>query len=256
MDYRSLQKITRAPGFFWAPPDQIQGDRVVLTGDEARHAATVCRLAAGEMITVCDGQGNAYDCEISTSTSREVTAAVVRVHRQLGEPAAHVTLAVGVGKPANFDWVVEKAVELGVACIIPIRAADSPPASSDPEASSRRVERWRRLALGAMKQSLRSVWPAVEDVTGLDAVLAQGRGHHHVWLADPGGQRLPASPARVNQGLSVLVFVGPESGFIAAERALLHEAGAVPISLGNRRLRAETAAITALTLIMHHLGEL
>jgi 16S rRNA (uracil1498-N3)-methyltransferase len=256
MSYRSLQKITRAPGFFWAPPDQIQGDSVVLTGDEAHHAASVCRLAAGEMITVCDGQGNAYDCEISASTSREITATVVRVHRRLGEPAAQITLAVGVGKPAAFDWMVEKAVELGAVRIIPIRAAESPAGVASPEASGRRVERWRRLALGAMKQSLRSVWPAVEEVTTLEDALARTRDYQHLWLADPEGQRLPASPARVNQSASALLFVGPESGFVESECAMLREAGVNPISLGNRRLRAETAAVTALALIMHHLGEL
>ena len=256
MDYRSLQKITRAPGFFWAPPDQIQGGRVVLVGDEARHAALVCRLAAGEMITVCDGEGNAYDCEIAASTSHEVKATVVRAHRQLGEPAAHVTLAMGVGKPASFDWIVEKAVELGAARIIPVRAAESPAGIGGPEASDRRVERWRRLALGAMKQSLRSVWPMVDDIMRLEDVAARASDFQRLWQADPEGQPLPDSPARVDQGLSVLLFVGPESGFIESERIMLRDAGAVPISLGGRRLRAETAAITALTLVMHHLGEI
>jgi 16S rRNA (uracil1498-N3)-methyltransferase len=144
VSYRDRQKRAAAPGFFWAPPDHIDGDTATLTGEEARHAFTVCRLRDGELITVCDGDGNAYDCEIVSARSREVVGQVIRAHRQLGEPLAHVTMAVGIGKPANFDWIVEKAVELGVARIVPIRAAQSPSGIGGPDAAKRRVTRWHR----------------------------------------------------------------------------------------------------------------
>ncbi len=256
MDYRSLQRITRAPGFFWVPPEQVQGDRLTLTGDEAHHASAVCRLAAGEMITVCDGAGNAYDCEIVSSTSHEVSARIVRSHRRLGEPATQITLAVGIGKPSSLDWIVEKAVELGAARIIPMQADESPEAMGAPESSRRRVERWRRLALGAMKQSLRSVWPAIDDVQSLPTVIATFSEYQSRWLIDPEGVAIPSGQAKTDHGKHVLVLVGPEAGFTPAERTAMTAAGASPYSLGDRRLRAETAAITALTLIMHHLGEI
>lgn len=256
MDYRSLQRITRAPGFFWVPRAQVEGDRLTLTGDEAHHASVVCRLAAGEMITVCDGEGNAFDCEIVSSTAREVSAQVVRTHRRLGEPATQVTLAVGVGKPASFDWIVEKSVELGVAQIIPMQVAESPDGLGSPETSHRRVERWRRLALGAMKQSLRSVWPGIDDVRLLTDVLPWFGDYQTRWLIDPEGTRIPALSAGAGRDMRVLVLVGPEAGFVESERAAILAAGALPLGLGQRRLRAETAAITALALIMHQMGEM
>jgi 16S rRNA (uracil1498-N3)-methyltransferase len=255
VSYRDLQRRASAPGFFWTPPDQITSDTVTIFGDEARHAVTVCRLGVGEMITVCDGHGNAYDSEITAASSREVQARIVRAHRQLGEPAVHVTLAAGVGKPANFDWIVEKSVELGVSQIIPVRAAESPSGIGGPEASARRVERWRRLSLGAMKQSLRSYRPLVAEITELSGIVRAIQDHQFAVLADPGGDRLSLAAQAANRITKVLLIVGPESGFTADERNLLIEKGAIPFNLGARRLRAETAAIAALILLMRELDE-
>lgn len=256
MSYRDLQKRVAAPGFFWTPPDHVTDTTVTVFGDEAHHAVTVCRLGIGAMITVCDGDGNAYDCEIEAASSREVRAKIVRAHRQLGEPSSHVTLAAGVGKPQNFDWIVEKSVELGVATIIPVRAAQSPSGIGGPEAAARRVERWRRLSLGAMKQSLRSRRPPIEEVTAVDGVVRAIQDHQVAAIADPGGNRLNLTAKAVNRITKVLLIVGPESGFTTDERDRLVAQGAIPFNLGERRLRAETAAIAALTLVMHQLEEL
>lgn len=256
MTYRERQKRSGAPGFFWAPPDQIEGKSLRLTGAEARHAVSVCRLGAGEMITVCDGAGNAYDCEIATANSREVTATVIRAHRQLGEPLVHITLAVGVGKPANFDWVVEKAVELGVSRIVPLRAAQSPSGIGGEQASERRAERWRRLVLGAMKQSLRSLRPQVDEITDVSAIAPLIEDHQYALVADPDGERLDLAGQTAQRITRALVILGPESGFTVDERRAITGAGALPFTLGARRLRAETAAIAALTLILRELGDL
>jgi 16S rRNA (uracil1498-N3)-methyltransferase len=256
VSYRDLQKRVSAPGFFWTPPDHVTETTVTVFGDEARHAVTVCRLGIGEMITVCDGDGNAYDCEIENASTREVRATIVRSHRQLGEPASHVTLAAGVGKPANFDWVVEKSVELGVTEIMPIRAAQSPSGIGGPDAAARRVERWSRLSLGAMKQSLRSLRPPVRPIADVETAVRAIEDHQFACIADPGGNRLDLSSHAVNRITKVLLIVGPESGFTTDERDRLIAAGATPFNLGQRRLRAETAAITALALVMHQLDEL
>jgi len=256
VSYRDLQKRVSAPGFFWTPPDHVTETTVTVFGDEARHAVTVCRLGIGEMITVCDGVGNAYDCEIESASSREVRAKIVRAHRNMGEPMSHVTLAAGVGRPQNFDWIVEKSVELGVGKVIPVRAAQSPSGIGGPDASARRVERWRRLSLGAMKQSLRSSRPPIDEITELDGIMRAIQEHQLAVIADPGGNRLDIAAQAINRITKVLVIVGPESGFTTDERDRLLEHGAIPFSLGPRRLRAETAAITALTLVMHQLEEL
>lgn len=256
MNYTARQRLTDAPGFFWTPPDQITDDRVRLFGDEARHARTVCRLGVGELMTVADGEGNAYDCEIVSATAREVIGRPVRSHRRLGEPLARVTVAAAVGKPANYDWMVEKAVEIGVAGIIPLRATHSPAGIGGTEASQRRVSRWQRLALGAMKQSLRSVRPPVETIISPADLTLRFRDFRHIWLADAEGGALPDRAGPVSGAVHALVIVGPEAGFTAEEKKLFTDSGAVALSLGERRLRAETASIAALTLILRHLGDL
>lgn len=256
MTYRERQGRSGAPGFFWAPPDQIEGKTLRLAGQEARHAVSVCRLQAGEMITVADGAGNAYDCEIERATTREVSTTIIRAHRQLGEPLTHITLAVGVGKPANFDWIVEKAVELGASRIVPLRAAQSPAGIGGTQAAARRAERWRRLALGAMKQCLRSVCPPVDDIAEMSGMPALIEDHQYSLLADPDGLRLDLAGQTAQRITRALVFVGPESGFTVDERRAITGAGALPFTLGARRLRAETAAVAALALVMRELGDL
>jgi len=254
--YQTRQRLADAPGFFWTPPDEIQNGCVRLFGDEARHARTVCRVTAGEMITVCDGAGNAYDCEVESSGTRELFARVIRQHRALGEPIAQVTLAAGVGRPAVFDWIVEKAVELGAVRIIPLRAHHSPSSLGGHDAAKRRVTRWRRLSLAAMKQSLRTVWPPIEDMQTPDELATTLGQYHWVWLGDPEGGSITGTDDRPPGRRQVLLIVGPESGFTADERRVFIDAGARAMSLGERRLRAETAALAALTLVMHRLGDI
>ncbi|MEW5702382.1 MAG: RsmE family RNA methyltransferase [Candidatus Zixiibacteriota bacterium] len=256
MTYRTRQRSMQAPGFFWTPPDYVTGDMLKVVGPEARHAVTVCRLRKGEMMTVTDGEGNAYDCEIVSATPREVVGRIIREHRHLGEPIAQVTLAVGIGKPQSFDWIVEKAVELGAIRIIPVQADQSPAGIGGAPVARRKVERWRRLSLGAMKQCLRSVWPEITTVTSPGELAEMITDHDITWLADDDGVALGNAADSTPTPRRTVVIVGPEAGFTDAERRLLVEAGVRPIRLGSRRLRAETAAIAALTLVMHHLGEL
>lgn len=256
MNYRSRQKRGHAPTFFHTTPDQIVESSLTLTGEEAKHATTVCRLAKGSQLTVTDGAGNAYDCEIARVSRGVVHADIIRAHRRLGEPYSAVTLAVGVGKPATVDWIVEKAVELGVAAIVPVHCAGSVSGMGDAATAKRRVSRWQRLALGAMKQSMRSVLPDIHDVISLSDAMTLIDDHQKAYLADPDGAPLSMADHSHVRITKSLLFVGPEAGFTDEERAALTHAGAVPFSLGARRLRAETAAIVALTLLFKELDEL
>ena len=255
MNYRTRQNRSQAPTFFFAPPDDIDGQTLTLTGGEAKHAITVCRLKKGAQITVTDGDGNAYDCEITATKRDVVQAAVIRPHRLLGEPLVTVTLGVGVGKPATIDWIVEKAVELGAAAIVPIRCEHSA-GLTESASVKRRVSRWRRLALSAMKQCLRSVLPPGHDNIDVATAAAMIDDHQMSFIADPGGRPLSEAGSTHLQVTKTMLFVGPEMGFTDTECSVLTNAGAQPFTLGPRRLRADTAAMTSLTLLMRALGEL
>lgn len=255
MSYRARQQRAQAPTYFFAPPEMVVGDSITLPPDEAKHALTVCRLKRGERLSIGDGTGNVYDCEVANVGRGKLTASIVKAHRRQGEPLVSVTLAAGVGKPATFDWIVEKSVELGVARVVPVRCSHSVAGLDDPASAKRKVSRWRRLGLSAMKQSMRSVWPPVSDVITVEAACGLIEDHQMAFIADPEGERLVFATQTNRQITNALLFVGPEAGFTDEERHMFINAGAVPFTLGDRRLRAETAAIVSLTLLMRELGE-
>lgn len=230
--------------YFYAPPERIDGRSVVIDGEELSHLSHVMRKKAGDRIVVVDGDGCAYDVLLETVTKRSARGIIRESYRGYHEPSRKVTLAAGVLKnPSKFDFLVEKATEIGVIGIIPLRTDRSIP-------SHAKTERWQKLALAAMKQCGRSYLPRVGDLTTLDEVLQTGSKYQRRLIAhieanpSAGGYRSPGSG-------STLILVGPEGGFSEDEVARSIAAGFEPVFLGDRRMRAETAAIAlaALTIL-------
>lgn len=237
---------------FYTPPENIQGDEVTITGDELRHLAKAMRKRIGDVIWTVDGEGNAYEVQLIEINRERALGRILSRQRDLGEPAAEVWLFQSVLKGDRFDWLVEKATELGVGGIVPLTSQETQvPVTPD------KCRRWERLALAAMKQCGRSRRPQIAEPMSLEASLDWGSG----WTA-----RLMAEPAPLGQSLKtgcdgdnnrkIGLWVGPESGFSSEEVTLALEKGLKPITLGTRRLRAETAGLTLLTLAMNRLGEL
>jgi len=194
-----------------------------------------------------DGEGAAYEAEIVAVGKSEIRAKITKTRRRLNEPLAEITLAQGLLKGNRFDWLVEKATELGVRRIVPLLTE-----RSAKMAGTARIERWKRLALAAMKQSGRCVWPEIIEPMSLLRVLGLGASCQYRFIADPRGSALETSGN--DKGLSAvpraLVLVGPEGGFTDEEVSLTQERGFQKISLGPRRLRAETAGMVLLVLTL------
>ncbi len=233
--------------YFHCPPEGWAGDTISIAGEEFSHLVHVMRKKEGDAIVVVDGRGNACGAVISRIGRHEATCAIEsrRVHNR--EPEIRVTLAAGVLKnPSRFDFLVEKATELGVSEIIPLQSARTIP-------SHARSGRWRKLALAAMKQSGRSWLPEVRELTGFSGVLEEFRGRANLVVAheDPaagspfGGIRKPADGKP-----GALLLVGPEGGFTDDEIGACLREGFGTLYLGERRLRTETAAVVALSRLM------
>ena len=225
------------------------GDTITLSAGEARHAR-VRRLAAGDMVALFDGAGRSYYGRVETLSR---AGAVVRIVESLPEreresPLA-LTLAVAVLKSDRFDWLVEKATELGVAAIQPFTSAHT---LARP--SSARQARWRQIAIAAAKQCGRSAAPAIAAPRDFAAVLALPAAARLCFAEDGSGE--PLERAAVGAPVSLLVVVGAEGGFAADELAAARAAGCHLIALGPRILRAETAAITAVALCQARWGDL
>jgi 16S rRNA (uracil1498-N3)-methyltransferase len=170
-----------------------------------------------------------------------------------GEPKLRLTVATAVPKGSRMEFAIEKGTELGVSRFVPLRTRRSiagvPPG---------KIERWRRLALAAMKQSRRSVLPEVTHETSLPEVLTSVETVPLKFIADSAGQDIRQASIRgpKSDATEAVVLIGPEGGFTDDELSQAVEAGFVPLALGPRRLRVETAAVVAATLILHAVGEL
>ena len=154
---------------FYVKPDMVFGNELIFSEDEAHHLSRVIRKKKGDVVWAVDGEGTAYEVEILYIEKNQVRARILRTRRRIGEPVAEVTLAQGILKGEKFDWLVEKAVEIGVRKIIPLISE-----YSIAVAGPQKIARWKRIALSAMKQSGRSILPEISLAQPLKRVLAMG----------------------------------------------------------------------------------
>jgi 16S rRNA (uracil1498-N3)-methyltransferase len=258
----SFQDMTRRR--FYAPPEAFapEGASVVLSAEESRHLRDVLRLRAGDEAFVFDGEGREFACVVGEAggRGREATLEVQgRVEPPCLESPLELTLAVALLKGEKFDLVVQKATELGAAQIAPVLTKRADVRLRDTEDAARRVERWRRLALEAAKQSGRARIPDVATPVALDSFVAleAGVGELRLLFAERGGDGLDSiAGGRAARPSAVTAIVGPEGGWDDDEIALAARHGWTIITLGGRTLRAETAAISVCTLLQHLFGDL
>lgn len=229
---------------FYADPARIGTSSLTLVGDEHRHLAKVIRAVPGDRIAVVDGVGGAYDAVITAISRTEAHCRIEGRHRGRNELPMSLTIAVALLKnPARFDLIVEKATELGVTTIQPLRTARA-------IRSTAKIDRWAAIALAAMKQCGRCVVPAVNSPLEFDDFLRRSPAGAMKLIPHEKASR-PLAEALSGYGREpVVVCTGPEGGFTEAEVGLASEAGFVPVRLGDRRLRAETAAIAVLSAVV------
>jgi len=229
------------------PPELISGDTATLTGVVRRHLADSLRVRAGERFLATDGRGLEYLCETEAVDRRRLVARIVSRTERAPRPGHGLTLAIAPPRGGRMEIAVEKAVECGVGRIIPLRCARS--VLKDRRESSR-PDRWRRVAQSATAQSGRVHLPEVTDMLSFGDVLAGASGK--VLLAHPGldAWSIPAALGGARPGDPVTLLVGPEGGFTDDEVEEARKAGAMEVSLGPTRLRTETAAIAAVTLVV------
>ncbi len=252
---------------FYAPPDAFapDGAAVVLSAEESRHLRDVLRLRAGDEAFVFDGEGREFACVVAEAGGRGRGAREARlevrapVEPERPESPLDLTLAVGLLKGEKFDLVVQKATELGAARVVPVVTQRADVRLRDERDAAARVERWRRLALEAAKQSGRARLPLVETPAAFAELVArppQGDGLR-LLFAERGGRGLDETVgAQAVPPASVTALVGPEGGWDDAELDAARGHGWLLVTLGGRTLRAETAALAVCALLQHRFGDL
>ncbi len=243
-------KNNSSPDYFYTPPDHVSPSSIIIDGEEFAHLVHVMRKKQGDEIRIVDGRGTAYDAIIEQVKKKMATCTIQAIYRDHHEPARDVAIAVGILKnPSKFDFLVEKASELGVRDIIPLRTARTIP-------SHAKSGRWQKLALAAMKQSGRSYLPIVHDVIAFEEMLERSRSYDlkliahekEVDLFTSKISRIEKEPRRS------IALVGPEGGFSDDEVTAALNAGFKTVYLGERRLRTETAAIVMSYLLLSQNG--
>ena len=232
--------------------DEWDGSRATLLGAQAAHLARVLRAQPGARYDVVAGEELWAGSVSFVSDDRVDFALLARLE---AEPALPLTLLLAVFKFDRMEWAVEKATELGVRRIVPAVARRTEKHLA--QAAGARVERWRRLAQEAAKQSRRADVPRIEDPVPLRQAIAAAEPGLHLLLAETEKLVLLADALRGVEELeaaAVTLAVGPEGGWAAEEEKLFAAAGWGPVSLGPRILRAETAAIAGLAIASAALG--
>ena len=230
--------------------DEVRNGKAQIEGEEARHLSRVLRVEAGQRYEISDNR-NVYLAEIETAHKEDV---VFRTLEKLpaAPPSARFELYVALIKFDRFEWIVEKATELGVTEIVPIEATRSERGLE--KAATKRLERWRRIALEASQQSRRAHLPEIAGPISLNDAIGRTATHRYVLDENPGAAPLfQALPSVRTVQDTVAILTGPEGGWTEEEHASFTSDGAAagwtPVSMGPLILRAETAVIAALAVV-------
>ena len=240
------------PPRLFCPEPLAAGQVVALPNQAAHHAGRVLRLAIGDEVVLFDGRGGEHAGRI-TALGREVRVVLVRHDAVEREAPLRITLAQALVANEKMDWVVQKAVELGVAAIVPL-ATERSVVRLAGDRAARRVEHLRQVAVAACEQCGRNRVPPVAELARLPDFLAAQAASAAVRLTfDPGaGQRLSTLDLA---GREVLLLIGPEGGLSGNETAAAQAAGFLPVALGPRVLRTETAGLAGIAAILARWGD-
>src|SRR5688572_1494905 len=244
----------KQPPRLYLPGDIPAHGVCVVPPEQSHHVSHVLRLAAGDSVTAFDGRGNEYAATIARVSKQGVTLNLGEAHAVSRESPLEIVLAQGISSGDRMDYTIQKAVELGVRAIQPLTTERSV-VRLDPQRAAKRVAHWQGIVVASCEQCGRNVVPQVLPVVAF-----------HAWLGSPGpasaALRLTLAPgaavrlAEVNRPEGTIVLLaGPEGGLSPREASDTQAAGFVPVRLGPRVLRTETAAVAALAALQTLWGD-
>ncbi len=239
----------------YCPVPLSAGTRLALPEDAAHHARDVLRLREGDEVVLLNGLGGEYRARLAAVGKKEVTVEVLEFHQREAEAPYPVTVAQSLATGDKMDWVIEKAVELGAAAIVPVAAARSV-LRLDAARAAKRAQHWEAIVRAACEQCGRNRIPELSPVTPLDDWLQARRGAPGLKLMlSPVHARKFSALDKPAPGTPITLLIGPEAGLSDAEEAAAQSAGFLPVLLGPRVMRTETAALAALAAIHARWGD-
>ena len=243
---------------FFVEPSKISEEQIIIDTDDVNHILRVLRMDKGSVIDICDSCGYDYKGEIIDVTKDKIICSIVDKKRSNTEPKINVTLFQALPKASKMEYIIQKNVELGINCIVPVVMSHCVSKIDNSKDSKKKTDRWQKIAEAAAKQSGRGIIPKVCEPVSFDEAVDK------LCLMD-----YPFAPYEceenntlkdviqgINGDISVGFIIGPEGGFAKAEIDKLHDRGIKSITLGKRILRTETAGEAVLSMIMYEADEL
>lgn len=231
----------------------IFGENAVIEGDEAKHIARVLRMEKGDLITLSAGEGVFYDCEITSVGEKSLNAHILRQYPAPTEPKLKITLYQGIPKNPKLETIVQKAVEIGAVRIVPTVTSRIVAKAG----SENKTERLRKIAYEAAKQSKRGIIPEVSSPLSFQDAVDEAAMSDGAIIPYEEERSLSLKAALHGKEIrSLAVFIGPEGGFEEKEISKAASAGIIPVTLGRRILRTETAGLAVMAAAMYEFGEM
>ena len=230
--------------------DKIKDDTVSIEGSDVNYLKNVLRLKAGDEISIINSGNREYSAKILSCEKDSIKAKFIAKKYPKSESKLKVAIAQGIPKNPKMDIIVQKATELGVIKVIPLKAKRSM-VKIGPEKEGMRVARWQKIAKEAAEQSGRLVIPLVEEIMDFKEVLRLNKDFDKcMMLWEMEKEKTLKKFLQENKSMkSLLVLIGPEGGFSHDEVEMARKEGFVTVTIGSRILRTETAALAALSMI-------
>ena len=242
---------------FFIEPSQVRENRIVIQGNDVNHIKNVLRMRPGDELPLSDGQGTDYFCRILSMERDQICLSIENSWKSYVELPVKLYLFQGLPKADKMEFIIQKAVELGVYEIIPVRTKRVI-VKLDEKKETKKIARWQQIAEGGAKQSGRGIIPEIKPVMGFSEALAYAGNLEGVLIPYEKAEGIDKTRKMI-AGLkgkkSVGIFIGPEGGFDEAEVEAAMAAGALPVTLGKRILRTETAGLAMLSVLMFEFEE-
>lgn len=234
-------------------------ERMQIQGGDARHISKVLRMQPGDKLQIVSDDGITALAEVESLTADSVTVHCLETLAELHEPRVKITLAQGLAKGEKMDFIFQKAVELGATTLVPLAMEHSVVRLEGPKAE-KKVERWQKIAEAAAKQSKRDIIPKVKNVQTMAQLMASNTCATKLIAYECEDRRslreALQTAEQAGEISELLLIIGPEGGISPKELDIAIAAGAIPVSLGKRILRAETAGLVAMSAIFYEAGDL
>lgn len=239
---------------FFVAPSQVEEEenRIIIEGMDVNHIKNVLRMTIGEELLISDGSGNDYICRVSHMGQDIIEAEIIQKEHEGTELPIQIYLFQGLPKGDKMEWIIQKAVELGVYQIVPM-ATKRCIVKLDEKKGAAKRKRWQSIAESAAKQSRRGVIPQVQPVADFKQAVEMSKDFSCKWIPYENFKNMESAKemlGQIQQGDKIAVYIGPEGGFEASEVDYAIEHCIIPVSLGRRILRTETAGLMLLSVLM------